>query len=170
MAKKPSIATPEQEEHLRRVLQAQWMESGLSCAGYSRKLFGSLALSDILQGASLTTTMLERAMIGLKALGTPLTRDQLLGSPYTTHARSPQEESVGQEIQKVVTNDSLRQIVYMLDAQLVELRGIGTELRGIGIQMTELCAIASQLLRAKHAEEQLWIPLLKLFEADKRHE
>mgnify|MGYP001572128671 FL=1 len=58
----------------------------------------------------------------------------------------------------------------MLDAQLVELRGIGTELRGIGIQMTELCAIASQLLRAKHAEEQLWIPLLKLFEADKRHE
>ena len=163
MAKKPSIATPEQEEHLRRVLQAQWMESGLSCAGYSRKLFGSLALSDILQGASLTQTMLERAMIGLKALGTPLTRDQLLGSPYTTHVRSSQEESVGQEIQKVVINDSLRHIVYMLDAQLVELRGIG-------IQMTELCAIASQLLRAKHAEEQLWIPLLKLFEADKRHE
>ena len=151
MAKKPSIATPEQEEHLRRVLQAQWMESGLSCAGYSRKLFGSLALSDILKGASLTTTMLERAMIGLKALGTLLTRDQLLGSPYTTHVRSSQEESVGQEIQEISTNDSLRnenqRIAYMLDAQLVELRGIG-------IQMTELCAIASQLLMAKHAEEQ----------------
>lgn len=145
MAKKPSIATPEQEEHLRKVLQAELMASGMSCAAYSRKLFGSNALSDILQGAQLTTTMLERAMIGLKALGTPLTRDELLGSPYTTHLRSPQEESVGQEIQEVVANDALRRITYMLDAQLVELRGIG-------IQMTELCAIASQLLIAMHAE------------------
>lgn len=92
------LATPEQEAHLRGVLDAWRTERGLTRTSLSTLLVGTRMLLEFWSGkARMSQTTMTRILIGCRAAGIEATEESLLGAPRGAAGTPAQAQIPAQE-------------------------------------------------------------------------